>query len=68
MSNFEKVDSSYLQDGKIVNADFFFSCLVFLKLVDCLCSHNLHVHLFQHPKIGGPGLVGSCEFPDGYVE
>ncbi|CAK8538724.1 unnamed protein product [Lathyrus sativus] len=22
----------------------------------------------QHPKIGGPGLVGSCEFPDGYVE
>lgn len=22
----------------------------------------------QHPKIGGPGLVGSCEFPDGYAE
>ncbi|CAJ2672247.1 unnamed protein product [Trifolium pratense] len=22
----------------------------------------------QHPKIGGAGLVGSCEFPDGYVE
>ncbi|XP_004491318.1 rRNA (cytosine-C(5))-methyltransferase NOP2C [Cicer arietinum] len=22
----------------------------------------------QHPKIGGPGLVGSCEFPDGYVD
>ncbi|KOM46454.1 hypothetical protein LR48_Vigan07g015800 [Vigna angularis] len=22
----------------------------------------------QHPRIGGPGLVGSCEFPDGYVE
>jgi len=24
--------------------------------------------LFQHPRIGGPGLVGSCKFPDGYVE
>ncbi|KAG2241194.1 hypothetical protein Bca52824_096824 [Brassica carinata] len=22
----------------------------------------------QHPRIGGPGLVGRCEFPDGYVE
>lgn len=22
----------------------------------------------QHPRIGGPGLVGSCEFPDGYIE
>lgn len=22
----------------------------------------------QHPRIGGPGLVGSCEFADGYVE
>ncbi|XP_027329435.1 putative methyltransferase NSUN6 [Abrus precatorius] len=22
----------------------------------------------QHPRVGGPGLVGSCEFPDGYVE
>ncbi|KAK7300168.1 hypothetical protein RJT34_11005 [Clitoria ternatea] len=22
----------------------------------------------QHPRIGGPGLLGSCEFPDGYVE
>ncbi|OMO95675.1 Bacterial Fmu (Sun)/eukaryotic nucleolar NOL1/Nop2p [Corchorus capsularis] len=22
----------------------------------------------QHPRIGGPGLVGSCQFPDGYVE
>ncbi|KAE8718744.1 NOL1/NOP2/sun family protein isoform 2 [Hibiscus syriacus] len=22
----------------------------------------------QHPRIGGAGLVGSCEFPDGYVE
>ncbi|XP_031257157.1 putative methyltransferase NSUN6 [Pistacia vera] len=22
----------------------------------------------QHPRIGGPGLVGGCEFPDGYVE
>ncbi|XVE78521.1 hypothetical protein DITRI_Ditri13aG0151700 [Diplodiscus trichospermus] len=22
----------------------------------------------QHPRIGGPGLVGSCEFPDGYTE
>ncbi|MED6149548.1 rRNA (cytosine-C(5))-methyltransferase nop2c [Stylosanthes scabra] len=22
----------------------------------------------QHPRIGGPGLVGSCEFLDGYVE
>ncbi|XVE72339.1 hypothetical protein DITRI_Ditri11bG0031800 [Diplodiscus trichospermus] len=22
----------------------------------------------QHPRIGGPGLVGSFEFPDGYVE
>ncbi|KAL0723824.1 hypothetical protein Bca4012_038423 [Brassica carinata] len=21
-----------------------------------------------HPSIGGPGLVGRCEFPDGYVE
>ncbi|XWS30914.1 hypothetical protein CRYUN_Cryun23aG0032200 [Craigia yunnanensis] len=22
----------------------------------------------QHPRIGGPGLVGSCEFPVGYIE
>ncbi|XP_010475392.1 PREDICTED: putative methyltransferase NSUN6 [Camelina sativa] len=22
----------------------------------------------QHPRIGGPGLVGRCEFPDGYIE
>ncbi|KAK1569084.1 hypothetical protein Q3G72_032317 [Acer saccharum] len=22
----------------------------------------------QNPRIGGPGLVGCCEFPDGYVE
>ncbi|XP_007048973.2 PREDICTED: putative methyltransferase NSUN6 isoform X1 [Theobroma cacao] len=22
----------------------------------------------QHPRIGGPGLVGSCQFPDGYIE
>ncbi|XP_057955409.1 rRNA (cytosine-C(5))-methyltransferase NOP2C isoform X8 [Malania oleifera] len=22
----------------------------------------------QHPRIGGPGLVGSCSFSDGYVE
>ncbi|KDP45633.1 hypothetical protein JCGZ_17240 [Jatropha curcas] len=22
----------------------------------------------QHPRIGGPGLVGTCEFPDGYIE
>ncbi|XP_010557151.1 PREDICTED: putative methyltransferase NSUN6 [Tarenaya hassleriana] len=22
----------------------------------------------QHPRIGGPGLVGRCEFSDGYVE
>ncbi|XP_012491182.1 rRNA (cytosine-C(5))-methyltransferase NOP2C isoform X1 [Gossypium raimondii] len=22
----------------------------------------------QHPRIGGAGLVGRCEFPDGYVE
>ncbi|KAK9041180.1 hypothetical protein V6N11_016294 [Hibiscus sabdariffa] len=22
----------------------------------------------QHPRIGGAGLVGSCEFPDGFVE
>ncbi|XVF31778.1 hypothetical protein REPUB_Repub17cG0021600 [Reevesia pubescens] len=22
----------------------------------------------QHPRIGGPGLIGSCEFSDGYVE
>ncbi|XVF20904.1 hypothetical protein REPUB_Repub12eG0043700 [Reevesia pubescens] len=22
----------------------------------------------QHPRIGGPGLVGSCEFPEGYIE
>lgn len=22
----------------------------------------------QHPRIGGPGLVGNCEFPDGYIE
>lgn len=22
----------------------------------------------QHPRIGGPGLVGHCEFPDGYIE
>ncbi|KAJ4878919.1 NOL1/NOP2/sun family protein [Raphanus sativus] len=22
----------------------------------------------QHPRIGGPGLIGRCEFPDGYVE
>lgn len=24
--------------------------------------------IFQHPRIGGPGLVGRYEFPDGYVE
>lgn len=23
---------------------------------------------FQHPRIGGPGLVGRFEFPDGYAE
>ncbi|KAL1202093.1 rRNA (cytosine-C(5))-methyltransferase NOP2C [Cardamine amara subsp. amara] len=22
----------------------------------------------QHPRIGGPGLIGGCEFPDGYIE
>lgn len=22
----------------------------------------------QHPKIGGPGLIGSCQSPDGFVE
>ncbi|WCJ34864.1 Ribosomal RNA small subunit methyltransferase F [Euphorbia peplus] len=22
----------------------------------------------QHPKVGGPGLLGGCEFPDGYKE
>lgn len=22
----------------------------------------------QHPSIGGPGLVGHCEFPDGHIE
>ncbi|KAG6658122.1 hypothetical protein CIPAW_04G138100 [Carya illinoinensis] len=22
----------------------------------------------QHPSIGGPGLLGGCEFPDGYTE
>ncbi|XP_041007192.1 rRNA (cytosine-C(5))-methyltransferase NOP2C [Juglans microcarpa x Juglans regia] len=22
----------------------------------------------QHPSIGGPGLLGGCEFPDGYIE
>ncbi|KAK9284762.1 hypothetical protein L1049_023939 [Liquidambar formosana] len=22
----------------------------------------------QHPRIGGPGIVGHCEFPDGYIE
>ncbi|XP_038709669.1 tRNA (cytosine(72)-C(5))-methyltransferase NSUN6 isoform X2 [Tripterygium wilfordii] len=22
----------------------------------------------QHPKVGGPGIVGRCELPDGYVE
>ncbi|KAL4298831.1 hypothetical protein HN51_049543 [Arachis hypogaea] len=22
----------------------------------------------QHPRLGGPGLVGSCEFPNGYLE
>ncbi|GLT94048.1 hypothetical protein SLE2022_118110 [Rubroshorea leprosula] len=22
----------------------------------------------QHPRIGGPGLVGCCELPDGYIE
>ncbi|XP_021898401.1 putative methyltransferase NSUN6 isoform X2 [Carica papaya] len=22
----------------------------------------------QNPRIGGPGLVGRCEFPDGYIE
>ncbi|XP_028788315.1 putative methyltransferase NSUN6 [Neltuma alba] len=22
----------------------------------------------QNPRVGGPGLVGRCEFPDGYVE
>lgn len=23
---------------------------------------------FQHPRIGGPGLVGHFEYPDGYIE
>ncbi|CAK9156188.1 unnamed protein product [Ilex paraguariensis] len=22
----------------------------------------------QHPRSGGPGLVGGCEFPDGHIE
>ncbi|WVY89534.1 hypothetical protein V8G54_035048 [Vigna mungo] len=40
-----------------------------LSLEDTLMSYSyLLFDLIQQPRIGGPGLVGSCEFPDGYVE
>ncbi|KAG6417033.1 hypothetical protein SASPL_124474 [Salvia splendens] len=40
---------------------------------ETLVRYALDTHKFlslasQHPKVGGPGLVGGCQFPDGYQE
>ncbi|KAL1560940.1 rRNA (cytosine-C(5))-methyltransferase nop2c, variant 2 [Salvia divinorum] len=40
---------------------------------EALVRYALDTHKFlslasQHPKVGGPGLVGGCQFPDGYQE
>ena len=38
-----------------------------------MVRYALDTHKFlslasQHPKIGGPGLTGSCQLPDGFIE
>ncbi|OIT00005.1 PREDICTED: putative methyltransferase NSUN6 isoform X1 [Nicotiana attenuata] len=40
---------------------------------EALVRYALDTHKFlslasQHPKIGGPGLTGSCQSPDGFIE
>ncbi|KAJ4839347.1 rRNA (cytosine-C(5))-methyltransferase nop2c [Turnera subulata] len=51
----------------------FFLCTINPGENEALVRYALDTYKFlslaqQHPRIGGPGLVGCCKFPDGYVE
>lgn len=47
-------------DAKIAQATY--------KTFDCM-FHIIFILIFQYPKVGGPGIVGSCElFNKTYTE